>query len=205
MRTTGEESRSKILTTAKTLFIQHGYANTSIRTIAEAAGGRTVANIYTYFNSKEAIFATLLKEDNSLAELAAHLEELYSPNTPLLVGHILRIFLDYIQTHREFVELLIIDMREFDRKYLTAMQDDIRPVLTRLTNQLETMPDASAFNSMVVRRILTSLAIGFVFTEKLDPNALFSQIAEAVWIEHFINVCTGGIDYLASAKAQIIN
>lgn len=205
MRTTGEESRRKILTTAKTLFIQHGYANTSIRTIAEAAGGHTVANIYTYFTSKEAIFATLLKEDNSLAELAAQLEELYSPNTPLLVGHILRVFLDYLQTHREFVELLIIDMREFDRKYLTAMQEDIRPVLTQLTDHLEKMPDANAFNSLVVRRILTSLAIGFVFTEKLDPNEQFSQIAEAVWIEQFINVCTGGIDYLASAKTKITN
>lgn len=204
MRTKGEESRANILATAKMLFIQHGYANTSIRAIAEESGGQTVANIYNYFNSKEAIFATLIEENNSLSELAARLGNLYGPNTPLLVARVLRILLDYIQTHRDFVELLIIDIREFGRKYLTVIQEDIRPLITTLIHQLETMPDADVFNSTVIMRVLASLAMGYIFTDKLNPDEQFGQIMDAAWIDQFVDACTGGIAYLASKKVQIV-
>lgn len=204
MRTKGEEARARILTTAKTLFIQHGYANTSIRSIAEEAGGQTVANIYNYFNSKEMIFAALMQEHNSLPELATRLGNLHGPNTPLLVARVLRIFLEYLQSHHDFVELLIIDIREFDRKYLTAIQEDIRPLITGLIHRLETMPDADLFDSIVVMRILAGLAMGYVFTDKLNPDIKFGHITEAAWIDQFVDACTGGIAYLASKKVRIV-
>ena len=49
----GEEARSEILNAAWKLFITKGYASTSLRDIAKAAGNRAVGGIYNHFKSKD--------------------------------------------------------------------------------------------------------------------------------------------------------
>ena len=56
------DTRTIILETARRLFIQQGYAATSIRQLANEAGiGK--ATIYHHFKNKEALITTLLAED----------------------------------------------------------------------------------------------------------------------------------------------
>ncbi|GAB3894794.1 TetR/AcrR family transcriptional regulator [Kibdelosporangium lantanae] len=64
-RATGEsagerDSRQDLLEAAASLFIANGYAATSTRAIAEAAGLRQ-ASLYHYFGGKDEILATLLE------------------------------------------------------------------------------------------------------------------------------------------------
>jgi len=64
-RATGESagernSRQDLLEAAASLFIAHGYAATSTRAIAEAAGLRQ-ASLYHYFGGKDEILAVLLE------------------------------------------------------------------------------------------------------------------------------------------------
>ena len=52
----GAEARAEILEAAWKLFITKGYASTSLRDIAAAAGNRAVGGIYNHFASKELLF-----------------------------------------------------------------------------------------------------------------------------------------------------
>jgi AcrR family transcriptional regulator len=57
-RSSGAETREKILDTAQDLFIEHGYDKTSLRDIAEQLG-ITKAALYYYFERKEDILLEL--------------------------------------------------------------------------------------------------------------------------------------------------
>lgn len=58
------ESRQKMLDVAKRLFIERGYSKTTMEDIADQAGFG-VATLYTYFKTKEGVFAAMARVDMS--------------------------------------------------------------------------------------------------------------------------------------------
>ncbi len=51
--------REQLIAVAEQLFLQHGFANTSVNTIVREAGG-SLATLYAEFGSKEALFESVL-------------------------------------------------------------------------------------------------------------------------------------------------
>ncbi len=66
--------RRKILEAALPLFAEKGYAGTSNRDIAEAAGIKSTGLLYWYFKSKEDLFNALFDEFVPIAEISLPLE-----------------------------------------------------------------------------------------------------------------------------------
>jgi len=60
-REPGEQTRAKILRTAKRLFVEKGYFNTSVKDIAREAG-ISPATVYHYFSGKEEIAGEICRE-----------------------------------------------------------------------------------------------------------------------------------------------
>lgn len=56
----GEQQRDELLEVAIELFAKNGYAGTSIRDIAKLTG-RSVSNVYHYFEDKEALWLAILE------------------------------------------------------------------------------------------------------------------------------------------------
>ncbi len=80
------ETRREILRTARRLFAEHGYANTSVQQIAEEAGV-AVQTVYSSVGSKAALVLALndlIDEQAGVAELAAELSE--EPDPIRLIG-----------------------------------------------------------------------------------------------------------------------
>lgn len=59
MRSKSQEKHAKIMEAASTLFLQKGYASTSMAEINELAGG-SKATLYSHFASKEALFQAVI-------------------------------------------------------------------------------------------------------------------------------------------------
>ncbi|MEA3350060.1 MAG: TetR/AcrR family transcriptional regulator [Chloroflexota bacterium] len=53
--------RNRLLTTARKLFVNHGYEATTMQLIVEEAG-TSIGNCYFYFSNKQALFLTVLEE-----------------------------------------------------------------------------------------------------------------------------------------------
>ena len=53
--------REQLIAVAEQLFLQHGFANTSVNAIVRVAGG-SLATLYAEFGSKEALFESVLSE-----------------------------------------------------------------------------------------------------------------------------------------------
>lgn len=55
----GRRTRERILDTAEALFAEHGFAGTTLRDVADAAGLR-IPSLYNHFAGKEALYAAVL-------------------------------------------------------------------------------------------------------------------------------------------------
>jgi AcrR family transcriptional regulator len=76
-----EEVRLAILGKAEEEFLEHGFANASIRRIVKAAG-TTIGNFYNYFANKEALFETLVQEEHaSFVYLIQNHDKMARPDT----------------------------------------------------------------------------------------------------------------------------
>ncbi len=83
-----EEVRQKILNSARDILIEEGYRGCTMRAIARGAG-ITVGNLYSYFDSKEAIYKQIVNMvtdiiDEVIVQKSAGLFSLYSAQTKAL-------------------------------------------------------------------------------------------------------------------------
>src|SRR2546430_10190455 len=96
-RTTGshaDDTRSRILTAARELFVDRGYAGTSVRDIAEHLG-MTKGALYYHFSSKEDLLYALVEPLlEALEEFTAHARDTGR------IGDLIRGMVDLLDKHR---------------------------------------------------------------------------------------------------------
>lgn len=103
-RPDGDRTRERILEVALPLFARRGFAGTSVRTIASAAGVN-VATLAYHFNDKEGLYDTVVQRLH--LDLA---EDIGQPpmGTP---REVLRFWVgkawSFVQSHREHIQLLL--------------------------------------------------------------------------------------------------
>lgn len=71
MRTKSEAKRQSIIDTARAIFSERGFADTSMSEIAASVGG-SKATLYNYFSSKEELFCEIIHQF-----AATHMNEIY--------------------------------------------------------------------------------------------------------------------------------
>ena len=90
--------RAKICEVAEALFAERGFDGASIREIAEQTGA-TKALIYHYYQSKEALYLSLLEKE--VSEVVTQLELIAAnPDSPEdKIRHVVAVFLGQFQSH----------------------------------------------------------------------------------------------------------
>lgn len=101
------ERRESMLVAARGLFVERGYGKTTMEAIAERSGVG-VATVYTYFSTKEGVFAALARMDMSM--LRAEGETLLRHPADDPVDAVLALIDVYVKV-REFISYEVI--REF--------------------------------------------------------------------------------------------
>lgn len=115
------EIENQILKAAKTLFLMHGFLDTSLREIAKKAKV-TLSNLYNYFSDKDAIFVAILKPElddlERLCEFGrTHRLEITPFETLQEKKQYLRIALNYIHFHKQELNLL------FNRSFGSSLEN----------------------------------------------------------------------------------
>lgn len=116
-----EAVRTRVEDVAQRLFIKQGYAATTMREIAEAAG-LTAGGIYVHFPSKEAIFAAVVEryrnvlagDENPLHEVMAKTD--FPFDLPQLADAIEKL----VSRHRPYWLLWYVDVLEFEGKHFRS-------------------------------------------------------------------------------------
>jgi AcrR family transcriptional regulator len=195
-QTKGDHARLEILDAARRLFIANGFHGTSMRAIAHEAGDRAVAGLYNHFSTKEAIFEALIATSNPydriLSILEARLDE--AATGPDFIRSVLMTVLDIMPDYYDFIQLVQIDMREFEGRNVShLLQDVFFPRVMMIIQRLQALPGLKPFEPHVVLRMMASLVIGYIITERVGPAEILRQSPHEQFGEQFASALLYGI------------
>ncbi|MBN1564162.1 MAG: TetR/AcrR family transcriptional regulator [Anaerolineae bacterium] len=192
----GDQARAEILDAARRLFVSQGYHGTSMRALAREAGDRAVGGIYNHFPTKETIFAALIEERNPYETLFGSIEPALAEADTIekFIHTALRVIMREMPKHYDFIQLAQIDAREFEGQHmLRLLNQTIFPRILMIIGRLQTLPGLKPIEVVVVLRMMASLIIGYMITDRALPIEFFHQLDHDQWSEQFANVVLYGI------------
>lgn len=99
------------------LFVDQGYAATSMRQIAKSAG-LALGGIYNHFDSKEAIFHTILIERHPYQQIVPLIQKMQAEPFVKIDENTARRLLNELGQHPKFFNLILVEMVEFKGSHL---------------------------------------------------------------------------------------
>ncbi len=167
-----QRRRDDILSTARTVFFDKGFRDTTIDDIARATE-LSRGTIYLYFESKEEIYATVLEEGMDI--LYRIIEEAYSPTddplTNLLAGH--DAFLRFHDEHQHHYNVLMLDKMQIEDVLPLALKGRLNDKFTRIADWiakiLQDGVDQGFFRPMPVQEVaVLQMGMTMGFAQMLD-------------------------------------
>ncbi len=169
--TRGQKTRQAILTAAHHLFIEQGYHGTSMRQIAHRAGV-AFGGIYNHFPGKEAIFSTVFDAYHPYHEILPALQASPADSVEGFVRGAADRMLAALQHRPGFLNLVFIELVEFEGQHLPQLQQAMLPQLERI---LEQLPQATTNLRPIPVLILFRSFVGMFFAYALTEMILGSQ------------------------------
>lgn len=193
MTSKGEEARNAILHAAWKLFITRGYAGTSLRDIAKAAGNRAVGGIYNHFASKEAIFAELLHMAAPVAEMRAMFDSLRGDTAPELIRAYLRAWLPISLRYYEYLKLVQIDLSEFNGANIQRIFPEMEMPYQQFVAAIQQLPGLKPMPTIVLMRLIDVLVAGYAITARYGPDDARAALTPEQWIDVLVDALLIGI------------
>lgn len=181
-----EELRQEILVAARELFVKEGFANVSMRRIAEKIE-YSPTTIYLYFEDKYDLLDCIVEE--RLQELCNQLQQLdaEAPRDPiesLRVG--LRKYVEYWLEHpQDFRVAYMTDLRELDPERPWRCQTVARALFERLFNNVRRCMDAGMLETSDI-----SLASQSIWAAVFGIISLLVMKPHFPWVDQDILIST---------------
>lgn len=188
--TKGERTHQAIVEAAYTLFLEQGYAATSMRQIAGRAG-LALGGIYNHFAGKEAIFSELIIDRHPYQQILPILLKTPTEDIETFVRTAAQAMVSELGKRPDFIKLMLIEMVEFNGRNMPNMLKQVLP---------QVLPLIAKFNKKLLRsippfvffRAFIGLFFSYYMTELLlanTPAALMSTNA----LDHFVEIFLHGV------------
>jgi AcrR family transcriptional regulator len=188
--TKGERTRQSIVEAAYILFLEHGYAGTSMRQIAEHAG-LALGGIYNHFENKEAIFSKLILERHPYRQILPIMLSTPVDDPERFVRNAARTMVDELGKRPDFIKLMLIEIVEFNGRnmpdIIEGVLPEVLPLIQSFTRQKGLLRDIPAF---IFFRAFLGLFFSYYMTELIlvnTPTALLSTDALDYFVEIFLH------------------
>ena len=195
-RTKGEQTRLAILETAKKLFLNQGYAATSMRKIAQAVG-ITPAAIYNHFAGKEEIFTTLLQDAAPYEQLFELFEATEVETAESLLRQVIHGMVQLISDHEDYILLGLVDAQERDGATLITFLPQLFPRFMAFYQRLAALDAEQGrlrdIPPFVFTRTLISLIAGYLITERVAKPVKTLNLPEIDWVESIGDIFLHGV------------
>jgi AcrR family transcriptional regulator len=181
--TKGAETQERISQAAFGLFLANGYHATSMRDIA-AEAELAAASIYNHYPSKEAIFKDVIERFHPYREIIAALDAAEGDSVEALVNSAVDGIMGVIADRRDVVNLLFIEVVEFDGRHANALFQTVFPRALPFLQKLEQAhgrlrPIAPPERMLALIGVMVSQwLMSMIFA--LDPSQLEVRMRQAV-------------------------
>ncbi len=190
--TKGERTTQTIVEAAYALFLEQGYAATSMRQIAERAG-LALGGIYNHFASKEAIFSELIIEKHPFHEILPLLQAAPGDTVEEFVRNAARSMVGELGRRPDFVKFLFVELVEFNGRDIPRMFQIVYPQIAPLIQRFQTSRgELRKIPPYVLFRAFLGLFFSYYMTEYLLTGTPAAAMQENA-LDHFVDIFLYGV------------
>lgn len=189
----GEATRARILNAAFQLFIQKGYAATSIRDIADQVG-LTVGGIYAHFENKETIWAAVFEDRHPYHQILPLLNDAQGETLDELVRDAARKMVHELEKREDIFNLMFIELVEFQGKHINSLALNILPGMAQLGLRLNQYAGTMRkISPPTLARAFLGTFFSFFVTHLFMPAFIRSHIDEEQALDEFTDIFLYGV------------
>ena len=186
----GERTRQAIMEAAYALFLDKGYAATSMRQIADRAG-LALGGIYNHFAGKEAIFSELIHERHPYHQVIPVMLNTPANDPETFVRQAARMMVDELGRRPDFLKLMMIELVEFKGRNMPQVIErvipEVLPIIQKFNEQSGLLREMPPF---IFFRAFLGLFFSYYITEMLiagTPVAFTQTDALNYFVEIFLH------------------
>ena len=192
MVTKGARTHQVIIEAAYSLFLEQGFAATSMRQIAGRAG-LALGGIYNHFSGKEAIFAELIIDRHPFQQILPIVLNTPTDDIEKFVRTAARTMVSELGKRPDFIKLMFIEIVEFNGRNMPTMLDQVLPQVFPLIEKfnknkkiLRPMP------TFIFFRAFMGLFFSYYMTELLLANTP-AALTQGNALERFVDIFLHGV------------
>jgi len=187
----GEVTRLAIEDAAMELFLEQGYAATSMRQIAENAG-LALGGIYNHFASKDEIFEGIIVDKHPYKKILPAIIAAEGDSLEEFFKHAFHLIISEMGERPEFVNLMLIELVEFKGKHGTVMLREIAPkMLPVFERVIKSRKDLRISSPPLLMRSFIGMVVSYLITEMIISNSVISKLmpknTEAAYVDVFLH------------------
>ncbi len=168
----GEQTRARIVDAAYNLFIQQGYAATSMRAIAEASG-LALGGLYAHFKGKEEIWQQVFKARHPYHEILPVFMEAQGDTFEEVIRDAIVRTVQELGKRSDLYNLMFIELVEFQGKNIPAVAMTLFPQMPKLGAKLYgARGKLRRVSPVSMGRALAGVVLIYHMTEQLMPPQL---------------------------------
>ncbi len=188
----GERTHQSILQAAYDLFLEQGYAATSMRQIAEKSD-LALGGIYNHFSGKEAIFAELIIDRHPFQQILPVLLGTPAEDVESFVRNAAQTMVIELGKRPDFIKLMFIEIVEFNGRnmpnVLKHVLPAVLPLIAKFDNNKKVLRPMPPF---VFFRAFLGLFFSYYMTELLLSNTPAALI-QGDALDHFVEIFLHGV------------
>jgi AcrR family transcriptional regulator len=187
----GEVTRNAIEDAAMELFLEQGYAATSMRQIADKAV-LALGGIYNHFASKEEIFKGIIIDKHPYKKILPAIIAAEGDNLGEFFKNAFHLIISELGERPEFVNLMLIELVEFKGKHGSVMLREIAPkMLPVFERVVKSRKDLRVSSPPLLMRSFIGMVVSYLITEMIISNSVVSKLmpknTEAAYVDIFLH------------------
>ncbi len=188
----GEHTRQAVLEAAYELFLDQGYAATSMRQVA-AKAGLALGGIYNHFPSKEAIFAELVIARHPFQQILPILLDTPADDIEHFVRNAAQTIVLELGRRPDFIKLMMIEIVEFNGRNKPDILDQVLPRALPLIEKFDRTGKAlRPIPPIIFFRAFLGLFFSYYITELLLAQTPVVTMQTNA-LNHFVDIFLHGI------------
>jgi AcrR family transcriptional regulator len=188
----GERTHQSILEAAYGLFLEQGYAATSMRQIAKRAG-LALGGIYNHFPGKEAIFSELILDRHPYKQILPILFNTPADDVEGFVHQAAHTLIDELGKRPDFIKLMFIELVEFKGRnmpnMLSIVLPQVLPMIKKFNKKKKILRQMSPF---IFFRAFLGLFFSYYMTELLLANTP-ANMMQGNALDDFVEIFLHGV------------
>ncbi|PJF30798.1 MAG: hypothetical protein CUN51_06335 [Candidatus Thermofonsia Clade 1 bacterium] len=189
------DPRDPILVAAREVFVQNGYAETSLEQVARHAQLDLTA-VQRQYSDKEKLLAAMLRAYSPQAELEAALDAVRGESAADILRDMMHRLVEVARRHEDFFELAIIDAQSNNGTFLSNLSAAILPKANEILGRMKANDELRPVSDAVIGRTLIAMWIGYIVSERALPQAArfaMRLLPQSLWLDGMIDLMLYGL------------